>query len=342
MLSVIPVILKCAGILLLFLLALVLLLILLVLFVPVRYSGRGLYETAPEAQVRVSWLLKLVNVRLDYKNGIDAEARLAFLKLWSMKTAPEENAEDTAGTEYTDEELAEALEQEESSPAAAEGSHAEPPAGTHGESAAETHGEPAAEAHGEPAAEEPEAPAAQGQETPAAESRPEAVPEEETSVPAPRKKKKKYTGTPETIDEKFEKIMDKVYGVKDKIDEGIAFLNEESTRRLILLLKKKLFRLLKEICPRDYGGEVRFGFSDPFTTGQAASAAAVLYPVYQDRIHVEPRFDREEIFADLSLKGHVRLFPFAAAAAQIWFNRDFQKVFKRLKNRKKDDGGKHG
>ena len=52
--------------------------------------------------------------------------------------------------------------------------------------------------------------------------------------------------------------------------------------------------------------------------------------------------DREEIFADLSLKGHVRLFPFAAAAAQIWFNRDFQTVFKRLKNRKKDDGGKHG
>ena len=324
MLSVIPVILKCAGIFLLFLLALVLLLILLVLFVPVRYSGRGVYETAPEAQVRVSWLLKLVNVRLDYKNGIDAEARLAFLKLWSMKTAKDENADDTAGTEYTDEELAEALEQEESSPAAAEGSHAEPP-----------------EAAGEETAAAQEEPAAAVQEVPAADSHHEAVPEE-AAGPAPRKKKKKYTGTPETIDEKFEKIMDKVYGVKDKVDEGIAFLNEESTRRLILLLKKKLFRLLKEICPRDYGGEVRFGFSDPFTTGQAASAAAVLYPVYQDRIHVEPRFDREEIFADLSLKGHVRLFPFAAAAAQIWFNRDFQKVFKRLKNRKKDDGGKHG
>ena len=326
MLSVIPVILKCVGILLLFLLALVLLLILLLLFVPVRYSGRGIYETSPEAQVRVSWLLKLVNVRLDYKNGIDAEARLGFLKLWSMKTVPEENAEDAAGTEYSDEELMEALKQEESSPAATE----------------EFHAEPAAEPREEPAAVPQEEPAPAAQEVPAAEFHQEAVPEEEPAGPAPRKKKKKYTGTPETIDEKFEKIMDKVYEVKDKIDEGIAFLNEESTRRLILLLKKKLFRLLKEICPRDYGGEVRFGFSDPFTTGQAASAAAVLYPVYQDRIHVEPRFDREEIFADLSLKGHVRLFPFAAAAAQIWFNRDFQTVFKRLKNRKKDDGGKHG
>ena len=172
MLSVIPVILKCAGIFLLFLLALVLLLILLVLFVPVRYSGRGVYETAPEAQVRVSWLLKLVNVRLNYKNGIDAEARLGFLKLWSMKTGPEGNAEDTAGTEYTDDEFAEALEQEESSPAAGEGSHAEP---AHAEPAAETHGESAAAA----------------QEVPAAEFHHEAVPEEETAGPAPRKKKRK-------------------------------------------------------------------------------------------------------------------------------------------------------
>ena len=304
MLSVIPVILKCAGILLLFLLALVLLLLVLLLFVPIRYSGRGLYETSPEAEVRVSWLLKLVRFRLDYKSGIDAEARLGFLKLWSMKTVPEETGEGGTDTEYTDEEFTVALEQELPAEEAVQEFHEE-----------------------QAAASEEEHPA---------------VSSEETISDAPSKKKRKYAGTPETIDEKFEKIMDKVYGVKDKIDEGLAFLNEESTKRLILLLKKKLIRILKEICPRDYGGKVRFGFSDPFTTGQAASAAAVLYPVYQDRIHVEPRFDREEIFADLSLRGRIRLFPLAAAAVQIWFSRDFQKVFKRLKNRNKDDGGKHG
>ena len=326
MLSVIPVILKCAGILLLFLLALVLLLLLLVLFVPIRYSGRGIYETAPEAEVRVSWLLKLVRVRLDYKSGIDADARLGFLKLWSMKTVPEETGEDGTGTEYTDEGLAEALEQELAD---------EPPVQEFQDGSALSSQE-------KPPAVSQEKPPAVPQEEPAAASHAEAFPEEETDSAAPRKKKRKYAGTPETIDEKFEKIMDKVYGVKDKIDEVLAFLNEESTRRLILLLKKKLIRILKEICPRDYGGEVRFGFSDPFTTGQAASAAAVLYPVYQDRIHVEPRFDREEIFADLSLRGRIRLFPLAVAAAQIWFSRDFQKVFKRLKNRNKDDGGKHG
>ena len=110
MLSVIPVILKYVGILLLFLLALVLLLLLLLLFVPIRYSGRGLYETSPAAEVRVSWLLKLVRFRLDYRDGIDAEARLGFLKLWSMKTPQEENTEDTSGTEYTDEELVEVVE----------------------------------------------------------------------------------------------------------------------------------------------------------------------------------------------------------------------------------------
>ena len=76
MLSVIAVILKTVGIVLLVLLAVLLLLLGLVLFVPVRYSGRGRYEEAPSAEVRVSWLLKLIHFRLDYENGIDAEARL--------------------------------------------------------------------------------------------------------------------------------------------------------------------------------------------------------------------------------------------------------------------------
>ena len=123
---------------------------------------------------------------------------------------------------------------------------------------------------------------------------------------------------------------------------GISFLNEESTQRLIALLKKILCRLLREICPREYGGEVRFGFEDPFTTGQVCSAFALLYPVYRDRIRVVPWFDREELFADLSVKGRIRLFTAAFAAAQVWFSRDFQKVFKRFRNRNKMMEVSHG
>ncbi|MBQ7536137.1 MAG: DUF2953 domain-containing protein [Stomatobaculum sp.] len=333
MLSVIPVILKYVGILLLFLLVLLLILLLLLLFVPVRYSGRGIYENAPEAEIRVSWLLKLVRFTLNYKDGIDAEARLGFLKLWSMKTGGKESGEDNAQEEYSDAELEEALEEEFPEEVTTETVQPEKTVQQTG-SLQQTEAIQQTETIQETRPEEIPAEFTAPQESSAAEA--------ETVSPPRPKKKKKYAGTPETLDEKFEKVMNKVYGVTDKIDEGIAFLNETSTKRLLLLLKKKLFRLLREICPRDYGGEVRFGFNDPFTTGQATSAAAILYPVYRDRIHVEPRFDREELFADLSLKGHIRLFPFAAAAAQIWFNRDFQTVFKRIKNRKKDDGGKHG
>ena len=318
MLSVIAVILKTVGIVLLVLLAVLLLLLSLVLFVPVRYSGRGRYEEAPSAEVRVSWLLKLIRFRLDYENGIDAEARLGPLKLWSMKTG--DAGEETG----VPEEAAEPEAQEEvPAPAVQE----EVPEPVTPEATAETQEETPPSETAEPVEETvPEEP-------------PEDIPEEEKPRP---KKKRKYAGTPETIDEKFEKLMNRVYGVKDKIDEGISFLNEESTQRLIALLKKILCRLLREICPREYGGEVRFGFEDPFTTGQVCSAFALLYPVYRDRIRVVPWFDREELFADLSVKGRIRLFTAAFAAAQVWFSRDFQKVFKRFRNRNKMMEVSHG
>ena len=312
MLSVIAVILKTVGIVLLVLLAALLLLLGLVLFVPVRYSGRGRYEEAPSAEVRVSWLLKLIRFRLNYENGIDAEARLGPLKLWSMKTG-------AAGEETG---LPEELPEPE----------------TQGEVPEEGAFEIPAETSEEPA-EAPEVSEAQQEEALETAPPPEEIPEEEKPR---RKREKEYTGTPETIDEKFEKLMNRVYGVKDKIDEGLAFLNEESTRRLIALLKRILFRLLREICPGEYGGEVRFGFEDPFTTGQVCSAFALLYPFYRDRIRVVPWFDREELFADLSVKGRIRLFIAAFAAAQIWFSRDFQKVFKRFRNRNKMMEVSHG
>ena len=65
------------------------------------------------------------------------------------------------------------------------------------------------------------------------------------------------------------------------------------------------------------------------------SEEVAYYPVIQDRISVEPLFDRQEIAADLSLKGRIRLFVLVLTAAQVWFNRDFQYVFKRVKKYRK-------
>ena len=113
-----------------------------------------------------------------------------------MKTVPEETGEGATETEYTDEEFTEALEQELPAEEAAQEFHEE-------QAAASEEGHPAVS---------PEKPPAVSQAEPAAASHEEALPEEETISDAPSKKKRKYAGTPETIDEKFENFTGFVKG----------------------------------------------------------------------------------------------------------------------------------
>lgn len=360
--SVILTILKVIGIILLVLLLLVLTVLLLVLFVPVRYRVRGNYKDAPEGEAHVTWLLRLIGVRAGWKDGLYARVRVLCFNVWSME--PEDTPADD------DYDMFEGLE-ETAAPAEAGGAGAgaaDSGSGDAGAAVPEESVKPGPEA-GTGDAESTPTPQGTGdaESTPepqAAAHRPDftgwqAEEAEEgekfrdwEKEPAPKRQKK--PGTPQEADpgkgdspggtmdqkiaeirKKLEALADKAASLKKKADGALSILNHRRTQRLRDYLIRKLRRILKEIVPRKYGGFVRFGFDDPCTTGQAASAAALLYPVIRDRISVEPLFDREEIAADLSFRGRIRLFVLVLTAAQVWFNRDFQYVFKRVRKYRK-------
>lgn len=348
--SVILTILKVIGIILLVLLVLLLTVLLLVLFVPVRYRVSGKYEEAPEGEACVTWLLRLIGVRAGYKDGIFANVRVLCFKVWSMEpgSGKEEEEEDMfAGLEEAEAEVSGGSPEPEESVPAAEilpaddaggGPETVPlteelsPAVT--ENVPETQHRPdftgwqAEEAEeGEKFRDWEKEPVPKRPKKPKTPPDTDAVPE----VPLDEKIDAKI----EAIRKKMEELTDKAASLKKKFDGAMAIVSHRRTQRLKDYLIRKIRRILREIVPRKYGGFVRFGFDDPFTTGQAASAAALLYPVYRDKISVQPLFDREEIAADLNCMGRIRLFVLVLAAAQVWFNKDFQYVFKRVRKYKK-------
>lgn len=68
---------KFIGLLLAFILLLFLLLILLVLFVPVRYEGNAsFYEETPKADVRISWLFRLISLCVRFEDAVDCKVKL--------------------------------------------------------------------------------------------------------------------------------------------------------------------------------------------------------------------------------------------------------------------------
>ena len=361
--SVILTILKVIGIILLVLLLLVLTVLLLVLFVPVRYRVSGSYEDAPEGEAYVTWLLRLIGVRAGWKDGLYARVRVLCFNVWSMD--PEKKpADDDDYDMFEGLDEAESLNNAGEAPQTAAES-AQPPEGSAEGPAEETDTalpeEAGSQLPADTAAEEaaPEKPADaepqhrpdftgwQAEEAeegekfrdwekepkPKRRGKPKTAPdgEEAPAVPFDEKIDRKA----EEIRKKLEALADKAASLKKKADGALSILNHRRTRRLKDYLILKIKRILKEILPRKYGGFVRFGFDDPAATGSAASAAALIYPVIQDRISVEPLFDRQEIAADLSLKGRIRLFVLVLTAAQVWFNRDFQYVFKRVKKYRK-------
>lgn len=348
--SVILTILKVLGIILLVLLVLLLTVLLLVLFVPVRYRLSGKYEDAPEGEACVTWLLRLIGVRAGYKEGLFANVRVLCFKVWSMEpgSGKEDEEEDMfAGLEEAEAEASGGSpEQEDIVPA--EGALPADDAGSAAETVPRTEEAPPAVTEIPPEtqhrpdftgwqAEE----AAEGEEfrpwekepVPKRPKKPKEQPDTETVPAAPLDEK--IEAKIEAVRKKLEELTDKAASLKKKADGALAIVNHRRTQRLKDYLIRKIRRILKEIVPRKYGGFVRFGFEDPYTTGQAASAAALLYPVYRDRISVQPLFDREEIAADLDCRGRIRLFVLVLAAAQVWFNRDFQYVFKRVRKYKK-------
>ncbi len=93
-------ILKVIGIVLLAVLGIILALVLMILFVPVRYRVTANLQEEKRAKARISWLLHLVNVVLDYReNQVVAYLRILFFKkaLWRYPQEEEPDSDEEEG-----------------------------------------------------------------------------------------------------------------------------------------------------------------------------------------------------------------------------------------------------
>ena len=132
MISVLLTLLKIIGIVLLSLLGLFLVLLLIILFVPVRYRLKGYYKDEFVCHGKITWLLHMVSVSIDYDKeavtavkilGIDISSFLNKKKEKSPQTSankstntkeihipstdnlkPEKSSAETSGKEYSFEE----------------------------------------------------------------------------------------------------------------------------------------------------------------------------------------------------------------------------------------------
>lgn len=132
----------------------------------------------------------------------------------------------------------------------------------------------------------------------------------------------------------FQKICDKIKKILQIKDEVLSFLQDETHRSSFQKLKKELFIIFKHYRPRKMKGHVRFGFEDPYHTGQALAALSFIYPFYGKDVDVRPEFEKEILEGHIVINGRVRVVHLLRLVSLWIFDKDIKQTYQYFTNLK--------
>ncbi len=320
MLPVILLILKIIGITILCLLGLILLIILIVLFVPVRYRLKAKADDKAgfsyDLNVKVTWLLHIVNVLFVMPSDEKLRVRLFVFKVFPRKKEIKDKKDKASKTEKTEEDKG-PVEYHEPGP----------------DENVITEEKPSEDLR----TDEPDSPTGIEKIPDNKDNKKKKDKKEKKSKnKKPRKSfKERFNGLIAGIRQKFINTRDKVDDIRKNTQYYIDIYNSDEFRSAFSLCKNKLISILKSILPKKIRGNVIFGKEDsPDTVGMVFSAYSVLYPKVGRSFVLTPEFEKDIIDADIYVKGRIFVFVLLFGALRIYFDKNVKKILKMIKKEK--------
>lgn len=136
----------------------------------------------------------------------------------------------------------------------------------------------------------------------------------------------------------FEKIKCTILKICDKIksfwktkEKVTSFLTDNVHVEAFKIVKREIGILARHLRPRRIRGFVRFGFEDPYRTGQMLAGLSILYPFYGEHVEIYPDFEQKTLEGDLYVKGHIRMVHLATLLWRLFFNRYVRKTYRDYK-----------
>ena len=297
------------GIVLLSILGIILLAVLLVLFVPVRYKAEGSFkDNKPKLVAGGSWLLHIVSVRYTLGEADPLCIRVFGFKIKSKKEAePDFEEDDDEFIEYTPDNVSN--EQSKVDYKAESVASENVVSVTTVEKPAEevsSELEDSSENTAEPEAKENLILEDEQAEKP--------------SKPVSKPKKAKSKNEP---NKNFENRS-----FYDKIKKYIEIIESRRFKKTFEYSKKKVFKLLKHICPRKLQIDGEVGFDDPSVTGQILVITSMLKPVLGMNVRIVGNFEEPIISIEGKLKGRITVFRVLWTGAVLYFNKNIRKIIK--------------
>ncbi|MBQ3545750.1 MAG: DUF2953 domain-containing protein [Lachnospiraceae bacterium] len=302
MLHILLTILKIIGIILLAIIGLVLLICLCVLFVPIRYSARIKYDETANICVRVSYLLRLISIKY-VLNGKDKKTSIKIFGIDINRFKRKNKSDKQAFNDEADNETDDKG------------------------SAVDIFEEVKEDRYIEKADEDLKKAAKENMKVKDEDSDNTKSAEKER-ISIYQRIKKKIISIKNKIIYRFKSICGKIRKVISKIKDFKAFISDEHTKRVLLLIKGELFKLLKYIKPHTVKGYLNFGFDDPSVTGKVLGVYYAIMKKNPKKFSVNPDFENKRLETDVLFKGRICLYYLVYIILKVYFNKDFKYVLK--------------
>lgn len=130
------------------------------------------------------------------------------------------------------------------------------------------------------------------------------------------------------------KICDKIKAFWETKEKITSFVTDDVHVEAFKIVKSELGILARHLRPRRIKGFIRFGFDDPYRTGQVLAGLSILYPFYGENIDIYPDFEQKILACDLYMKGHIRMIHLVALLWRLFFNRYVRRTYRDYKKLK--------
>jgi len=283
MVAVLQILLKILGIILLSLIGLLIVLLLIVLFVPVRYRLKGYYKDEFVCHGKVTWLLHLVSVSVDYEKELVTKIRILGIPLEVFKK--KSSNREKAISEPEEKKLPDKTGNTVISEAA---------------SVSETNSDANAT---NDKMDNFNAAIADEKNTSAEENI-----ESDEKLSWFQKIKQKILSFIQKLHDIFDKVRSVIQNIRQKketIEHYIEIIKRDEVKQAFSVCKRRIWLLIKHILPKKMKVNAVYGFDDPSTTGYVLAVYGMLPSAIGKKIILHPDFENSLFTCDFYMKGSV-------------------------------------
>lgn len=323
MLHILLLIVKIIGIILAVIIGLLLVAILLILFVPVRYRIRAAGNLKDKEtfymEIKITWLLHIVNILFSYPKAAYIRARIFCFTLFnSSRQGKTERIKKTNNKQKK-------RGKKQGQPKQPKAEHNQPPVSV---IQAETDESPT---------DDPAPPGRAQKSTVLDES--QAPPDEKeategrikTLISWLQRLFKKLIQILKNIEYTAKDFYDRIRKIIENLNFYLEILQGEVFKAAFGISKKQLFKILRNIRPEKCDIRLTLGTGDPAGTGQILALYGMAYPFIGNNVSIQADFESRIVEGSLYIKGSITAFTFLAAAFTIYKDKNIRQLLKLLK-----------